>query len=133
MARRRDWRFLCAVPVPGNPLDLTQSVGKAGCSQKQQAAFVATSIPSPAASNNPVSSDQRPPYPGAYWVLPGQLLAGPYPIPAHASAEESDAVLNALLDAGIRSIIDLMPQEEINDHEQGELYAHYEDRMETLA
>lgn len=42
-------------------------------------------------------------------------------------------MLNALLDAGIRSIIDLMPQEEINDHEQGELYAHYEDRMETLA
>jgi len=42
-------------------------------------------------------------------------------------------VLTNLLDAGIRSIIDLMFEEEINDHEQGERYLHYEDRIETLA
>jgi len=44
-----------------------------------------------------------------------------------------DHVLVALLDAGIRSIIDLMEEEEIDNHEEGELYPHYEDRMETLA
>jgi protein tyrosine phosphatase len=44
-----------------------------------------------------------------------------------------DAVLTAILDAGIRSIIDLMELEEIEDHEDGEQYPHYEDRMEALA
>jgi protein-tyrosine phosphatase len=41
--------------------------------------------------------------------------------------------MSALLDAGIRSIVDLMLEEEINDRQDGEQYAHYEDRMEALA
>lgn len=90
------------------------------------------SRPSPG-TDNPVSSDQRPPYRGAYWVIPGKLLAGRYPIPTHASPDETDKVLTALLDAGIRSVFDLMLEEEISDHEPGEQYVHYEDRMEVLA
>ncbi len=82
---------------------------------------------------DPVSTEQPPPYKGAYWVTPGELLAGPYPIPHHASPEEIDEILSGLLDAGIRSIVDLMFQEEINDHEQGVQYVRYEDRIEVLA
>jgi hypothetical protein len=78
-----------------------------------------------------VSTDLPPPYRGAYWVIPGELLAGPYPVRGHG--DERDEALVALLDAGIRSIIDLMEEEEVDNHEEGELYPRYEDRIEALA
>jgi protein-tyrosine phosphatase len=44
-----------------------------------------------------------------------------------------DARLNALLDAGIRSVIDLMDEDEVLEHENGEHFKPYEDRLEQLA
>ncbi len=72
-----------------------------------------------------------PPYRGAYWVIPGQLLAGSYP--SGATEEERDKVLRALLDAGIRSVINLTEEEEIRQAEGGNHYLPYEDRLEQLA
>ncbi len=59
------------------------------------------------------------------------MLAGAYP--GGPTGESTDARLNALLDAGIRSVICLMEEEETLVHESGELYLPYEDRMEELA
>ncbi len=44
-----------------------------------------------------------------------------------------DALLNGLLDAGIRSVIDLMDEEEVLEHENGEHFKPYENRLEQLA
>jgi len=44
-----------------------------------------------------------------------------------------DERLVALLDAGIRSVIDLMDEEEVLEHADGEVYKPYEDRLEQLA
>ena len=43
------------------------------------------------------------PIPGSYWVRPGLLLAGEYPCPRLAGPER----MEAFLDAGIRSFVDL--------------------------
>jgi hypothetical protein len=43
--------------------------------------------------------------PQSYWVIPGKLLAGEYPF-SHRD-EEARTRLHALLDAGIRSFVDL--------------------------
>jgi hypothetical protein len=43
--------------------------------------------------------------PDCYWVIPGKLLAGEYPCPLRDV--EAHGRLNALLDAGIRSFLDL--------------------------
>ncbi len=45
------------------------------------------------------------PIPFSYWVLPGRFLAGEYP--GHASAAVARARIGALLDAGVRSFVDL--------------------------
>jgi protein tyrosine/serine phosphatase len=52
----------------------------------------------------------NPPIPDSYWVVPGQLLAGEYP----GSFRKDDArrKLRALLDAGIRSFLDLTETED---------------------
>ena len=49
--------------------------------------------------------DQTSELPDSYWVIPGKLLAGEYP----CSPRDEDVLskLNALLDAGIRSFLDL--------------------------
>jgi protein-tyrosine phosphatase len=47
----------------------------------------------------------------SYWVIEGQLLAGEYP--AVGSEEQSRARLTALLDAGIRSFLDLTEMHEL--------------------
>jgi protein-tyrosine phosphatase len=77
-----------------------------------------------------VSSDQSPPYSGSYWVIPGTLLAGEFP----GGSDETllDERLGALLDAGIHSVINLLPEEEELDHEDGIHYVPYEDRLEQL-
>jgi protein tyrosine/serine phosphatase len=53
------------------------------------------------------------PFPNSYWVSPHQLLAGEYP----GDADENAATkrLAALLDAGIRTFIDLTDEDEINE------------------
>ena len=53
------------------------------------------------------------PFPNSYWVVPGQLLAGEYPGGANCDAANKN--LAALLDAGIRTVIDLTDEDEINE------------------
>lgn len=40
--------------------------------------------------------------------------------------------MTALLDAGIHSVINLMSEEEVLEHDDGELYIPYEDTLESL-
>jgi hypothetical protein len=51
------------------------------------------------------------PFEHTYWVLPGKLLAGPYP----GSPDPDEALhrLRALVQCGIRRVINLMDEEEI--------------------
>lgn len=78
-----------------------------------------------------MSGQPPPPYRGSYWVLPGQLLAGSYP--SGKTEEETDAVLKAILDAGIRSVINLTEDEEVTGVDNENHYVPYEDRLEQLA
>ena len=52
------------------------------------------------------------PFPRSYWVESGRLLAGYYP--GASVKEEAEAKLGALLDAGIRCIINLVEEGEKN-------------------
>lgn len=64
-----------------------------------------------------------------YWVEPGQLLAGCYP--GSKRFDEAGKRLNALLDAGIRTIINLMEEDETDW--QGDEFEHYEETVRILA
>lgn len=69
------------------------------------------------------------PFPGSYWVEPGKLLAGCYP-----GAQRLDVAarrLTALLDAGIRAIINLMEEYEIGWKEYA--FEPYEEAIQILA
>lgn len=70
------------------------------------------------------------PFPGTYWVIPGTLLAGVYP--AGHDAESTSERMTALLDAGIHSVINLMAEEEVFEHADGETFEPYEDTLEKL-
>ena len=50
------------------------------------------------------------PFPEAYWVEPGLLLAGPYPVPRRAHVTNDK--LERLLQAGIQLFIDLTEKDE---------------------
>jgi len=52
------------------------------------------------------------PFSGSYWVVPAEFLAGPYP--GAKRPDEALARLAALLDAGIRYVIDLMEEHEMD-------------------
>jgi hypothetical protein len=52
------------------------------------------------------------PFPRSYWVVPGRLLAGYYPGAPFQS--EMEAKLNALLDAGITVVLNLMEADEVD-------------------
>jgi protein-tyrosine phosphatase len=56
-----------------------------------------------------------PPIPGSYWVVPDRLLAGPYP--GANTHDRAVAKLEALLDAGIRSFLDLTEAPELDGYE----------------
>ena len=56
------------------------------------------------------------PIPHSYWVVPGLLLAGEYPV-EHGAAEESQQ-LDRLLDAGIDCFINLTQRKELAAYEQ---------------
>ncbi len=77
-----------------------------------------------------VSAETPPPYPGSYWVIPGTLMAGAFP--GGDDPAQLDARLNALLDAGIVSVINLLTEEEELGIESGTAYLPYEDRLEQL-
>ena len=53
------------------------------------------------------------PYPNSYWVVPGKLLAGEHP--EGVDTAESQTRLGAMLEAGIRTFVDLT-----EPHETGE-------------
>jgi hypothetical protein len=87
-----------------------------------------------------VSSSPPSPYPGSYWVVPGSLLAGPYP--GSNDAAEMKRRLEALLDAGIRSVIYLVDESESEEPDAGDFgdsiepvqaFTPYEDQLEMLA
>ncbi len=68
------------------------------------------------------------PFPRSYWVLSGKLLAGFYPgSPDYNEAAEK---LSALLDCGIRHVINLMEEEE-TDH-SGRLFTPYAEQLRSL-
>lgn len=78
-----------------------------------------------------MSNSQSPtPFPGSYWVVPGSLLAGTYPVGSDPAATQQR--MTALLDAGIHSVISLMSEEEILEHEDGHIFHPYEDVLEQL-
>jgi protein-tyrosine phosphatase len=77
------------------------------------------------------SSDelQKRPFARSYWVVPGTLLAGYYP--GDSSISEMDKKLNAMLDCGIRTFINLMETDEV-DHD-GLKFTPYDRRVKALA
>jgi len=58
-------------------------------------------------------------------------LAGVYP--GDHDQRVMDEKLSALLDAGISSVLNLMDEEELLEHSNGEQFVPYEDRLEALA
>lgn len=69
------------------------------------------------------------PFPRCYWVLPGKLLAGMYP-----GTLQEDATIrqvSALVECGIRKVINLMETDEVND--QGLPFAPYIEKMREYA
>jgi hypothetical protein len=62
------------------------------------------------------------PFPRSYWVIPGKLLAGAYP--GSDDPEEAREKISALIHSGIRSIFNLMEEDEVNN--DGELFSPYE-------
>ncbi|MCC7494437.1 MAG: dual specificity protein phosphatase family protein [Fimbriimonadaceae bacterium] len=70
-----------------------------------------------------------PPLSRSYWVEPGLLLAGAYP--GDPSPQVTASRVTALLDAGIRLVINLMEPAE-RDH-QGRLFAPYEPELQAQA
>jgi hypothetical protein len=65
----------------------------------------------------------------SYWVIPGRLLAGYYP--GDRNKTVMDIKLNALLDCGIRTFINLMEPGEV-DHD-GLEFNPYEEKLVGLA
>lgn len=69
-----------------------------------------------------------PPTTSSYWVVPGLLLAGAYP--GNPDSVKHRQRLGALLDAGVRTFVNLMQQDEV-DH-QGNPFVPYQDDVEKL-
>ena len=60
-----------------------------------------------------MTDDQPTPFPGSYWVVPGQLLAGEYP--GELDPEMTARRLRGLLAHGIRTFLDLTDEGEVNE------------------
>jgi hypothetical protein len=69
------------------------------------------------------------PFERSYWVVPGKFLAGCYP--GAKAADQAGKRLGALLDAGIRSVINLM--EDYETDWKGEGIRYYEEDIRALA
>ena len=70
-----------------------------------------------------------PPAPRTYWVLPGFFLAGAYPGAPEPAAHA--ARLRAIFDAGCRTVVSLMEEDETNN--AGEPFAPYAEAFAALA
>jgi len=68
------------------------------------------------------------PFPRSYWVIPGLLLAGEYP--GNNDPEVTQKKIGAMIDLGIRHIVNLMESDETN-HDGGAL-APYEPLLVNL-
>jgi len=69
------------------------------------------------------------PFPRSYWVIPGKLLAGYYP--GSKDPKEAATKLTALINSGIRHVINLMEPDERDF--TGHLFVPYADIMESIA
>ena len=69
------------------------------------------------------------PFPRSYWVIPGKLFAGCYP--GAKNPKEAAAKLTALIDSGIRHVINLIEPDERDN--SGSRFVPYEDVMESIA
>ena len=69
-----------------------------------------------------------PPTSSSYWVVPGRLLAGAYP--GDLDPEAHEAKVQVLIDAGIRTFVNLMEEDETNY--AGEPFAPYQDLTRQL-
>ena len=69
------------------------------------------------------------PFPRSYWVIPDKLLAGFYP--GSKDPQEATAKLTALINAGIRHVINLMETDERDF--TGHRFVPYADLMESIA
>ncbi|MGI6350088.1 MAG: protein-tyrosine phosphatase family protein [Armatimonadota bacterium] len=69
------------------------------------------------------------PHPRSYWVEPGTFIAGSYP--GDLGKREAEAKLAALLDAGVRSFMNLMEPDEVDS--SGNLFRPYEALCRQLA
>ena len=69
------------------------------------------------------------PFPRSYWVVPGKLLAGYYP--GGENNEEAHKKLKALLDHGIRHVINLMEPDEFNWNRRP--FVPYKEQMRSIA
>jgi protein tyrosine phosphatase len=68
-------------------------------------------------------------FPRSYWVVPGKLLAGFYP--GSKDFDEATTKLTALINAGIRYVINLMEPDE-KDY-TGHRFVPYDEVMESIA
>ncbi len=69
------------------------------------------------------------PYSRSYWVIPEKLMAGCYP--GSPNKDEAHQKLKGLLDHGIRHVINLMEEDEINH--SGKSFISYEEQMTSIA
>lgn len=69
------------------------------------------------------------PFDRSYWVVPGRFLAGRYP--GAKRPDEEGRKLRGLLDADIRTIVNLMEEHETNW--QGAIFEPYEESIQILA
>ena len=74
------------------------------------------------------STEAIPPTTSSYWVVPSRLLAGAYP--GDPDSDQHQAKVQALVDAGIRTFVNLMEEDETNY--AGEPFVPYQDLARQL-
>lgn len=74
-------------------------------------------------------TDVPAPFPRSYWVIPGQLLAGCYP--GAKNPAEVAAKLTAIINAGVRHVVNLMEPDERDF--AGQRFVPYDEPMESIA
>ena len=76
-----------------------------------------------------MTSDLEKPFGRSYWVIPGKFLAGAYP--GSKDHEEALPKITALVECGIRFIVNLMEEGERNS--SGEQFVPYEDILASVS
>ncbi len=76
-----------------------------------------------------MTSHWKPPFPNAYWVVPGQIMAGEYP--GSKVSQEALGKIHGLLSCGIRGFINLMEPGELDRY--GKVFSPYEPVLQLVA